>query len=184
MVHGLPQIEIPKQLCFECCVSKQPRNSFKSEIPIRSKRKLEVIYSYVCGPFEVKSLGGNSYFVSFIDEFTRKMWIYFIKQKSEVFNIFKKFKPLSEKQSDEVIKVLRTDGGGEYNSHEFQVFCDEEGIIHEVTSPYTPQHNGVAEKRNRTILNMARSMMKGKGMPHYFWRGNFYCCVYSEHMSF
>ena len=79
MVHGLPQIEIPKQLCFECCVSKQPRNSFKSEISIKSKRKLEVIYSDVCGPFEVKSLGGNNYFVSFIDEFTRKIWIYFIK---------------------------------------------------------------------------------------------------------
>ena len=99
-------------------MSKQPRNSFKSEIPIRSKRKLKVIYSDVCGPFEVKSLGGNNYFVSFIDEFTRKMWIYLIKQKSEVFNIFKKFKLLSEKQSDKVIKVLRTDGGGEYNSHE------------------------------------------------------------------
>ena len=99
-----------------------------------------MIYSDVCGPFEVKSLGGNNYFVSFIDEFTRKMWIYLIKQKSEVFNIFKKFKLLSEKQSDKVIKVLRTDEGGE---HEFQVFCDEEEIIHEVTSPYTPQHNGV-----------------------------------------
>ena len=97
MVDGLPQVEIPKQLCVECCVSKQPRNSFKLEIPIKSKRKLEVIYSDVCGPFEVKSLGGNSYFVSFIDEFTRKMWIYLIKQKSEVFNIFKKFKLLSEK---------------------------------------------------------------------------------------
>jgi len=62
MVHGLPQIEIPKQLCVECCVSKQPRNFFKSEISIRSKRKLEVIYSYMCGPFEVKfhSLGGAS----------------------------------------------------------------------------------------------------------------------------
>ena len=96
------------------------------------------------------------------------MWIYFIKQKNEVFNIFKKFKLLSEKQSDKVIKVFRTDGGGEHNSHEFQVFCDEEGIIHEVTSPYTPQHNGVAERRSRIILSMAKMMMKGKGMPHYF----------------
>jgi len=128
-----------------------------------------VIYSDVCGPFEVKSLGGNSYFVSFIDEFTRKIWIYLIKQKNEVFNIFKKFKLLSEKQSDNVIKMLRTDGGGYYNSHEFQVFCYEEGIIHEVTSPYTPQHNGVAKRRNVTILNMARNMMKGKGMPYYLW---------------
>jgi len=79
----------------------------------------------VCGPFEVKSLGGNSYFMSFIDEFTRKMWTYLIKLKSEVFNIFKKFKLSSEKQSNKVIKVLRTNGGGEYNSHEFQVFCDK-----------------------------------------------------------
>ena len=96
------------------CV-KATKEFFKLEIPIRSKRKLEVIYYDVCGPFEVKSLGGNSYFVPFIDEFTRKMWIYLIKQKSEVFNIFKKFKLLSEKQSDKVIKVLRIDGGGEYN---------------------------------------------------------------------
>ena len=79
----------------------------------------------MCGPFEVKSLGGNSYFMSFIDEFTRKMWTYLIKLKSEVFNIFKKFKLSSEKQSNKVIKVLRTNGGGEYNSHEFQVFCDK-----------------------------------------------------------
>jgi len=85
-----------------------------------------------------------------------------LSKKNEVFNIFKKFKSLSEKQSDKVIKVLRTDGGDEYNSHEFQVFCDEDGIIHEVTSPYTSQHNGVAERRNRTIPNMVRSRMKGK----------------------
>ena len=97
MVHDLPEIEIEKQSCIECCVSKKPRNSFKSEVPIRSKRKLEVIYSDVCGPFEVKSLGGNNYFVLFIDEFTRKMWIYLIKHQSEVLNIFKKFKLLSEK---------------------------------------------------------------------------------------
>jgi len=83
--------------------------------------------------------------------------------------MFKKFKLLSEKQSDKVIKVFRTDGADEYNLHEFQVFCNEKGIVHEVTSPYTPQHNGVAERRNKTILNMARSIMKGKGMSHYFW---------------
>lgn len=111
MVHGLPEIELPKQLCVECCESKQPRNSFKFKTPNGSKEKLEVIYYDVCRPFEVKSLGGNSYFVSFIDKFTRKTWINLIKQKSEVFSIFKKFKLLCEKQSGSVIKVLRTDGG-------------------------------------------------------------------------
>ncbi|GAU30874.1 hypothetical protein TSUD_15600 [Trifolium subterraneum] len=63
----------------------------------------------------------------------------------------------------------RTDGGGEYNSNEFKTFCEEKGIIHEFTAPYTPQHNGLAERRNRTFLNMARCMLKGKGLPKNFW---------------
>lgn len=80
----------------ECCKSKQARNSFKSEIQIRSKEKLEVIFSYVCCLFEVKTLGGNNYFVSFINKFIRKMWIYLIKKKSEVFEIFKNLKLVVE----------------------------------------------------------------------------------------
>lgn len=67
------------------------------------------------------------------------------------------------------MKILRTDGGGEYNSHDFQSFCNEEGIVHEVTTPYTPQHNGVAERRNKTILNMVRSMLGGRRFPKNLW---------------
>jgi len=74
MVHGLPPIGMPKRLCVESCESKQPRNSFK--LQIRSNEKLEVIFSNVCGPLEVKTLEGNNYFMSSIDEITRKMWIY------------------------------------------------------------------------------------------------------------
>ncbi|PNX77158.1 cysteine-rich receptor-like protein kinase 25-like protein, partial [Trifolium pratense] len=72
-------------------------------------------------------------------------------------------------KSDKSIKVLRTDGGGEYTSKEFENYSKEQGIIHEVTAPYTPQHNGLAERRNKTILDMARSMVKLKGLPHRFW---------------
>lgn len=97
-------------LIAECCESKQPRNSFKSELQIRSKEKLKVIFSYTCDPFEVKTLGGNNYFVSFIDEFTRKNWIYLINKKSEVFEILKKFQLLAEKQIRKVIKMFRTNG--------------------------------------------------------------------------
>ena len=74
-----------------------------------------------------------------------------------------------EKKSGSLIKILRTNGGGEYVSVEFQEFCYQEGIIHEVTPPYTPQHNGVAERKNRTIMNMVRSMLKGKSLPKYLW---------------
>lgn len=67
------------------------------------------------------------------------------------------------------MKIIRTDGGGEYNSHEFHKFCEKEGVLHEVTAPYTPQHNGTAERRNITIMNMIRSMLRVKQMPHKFW---------------
>lgn len=79
MVLGLPKIEQPDQLCEGCYVSKQPRKSYRNQISTKSMATLDVIYSDVCGPFEVSSLGGNLYFVSFIDDYSRKMWIYLIK---------------------------------------------------------------------------------------------------------
>ena len=130
---------------------------------------LEAVYTDVCGPFEIESLGGNRYFVTFIDDYSRKLWIYLLKRKSEVFDVFKNFKVLAERQSDEKLKLLRSDGGGEYTSNEFHEFCQTTGIIHEVVAPYTPQHNGTAERVNRTLLNMARSMLKTKNLPKKLW---------------
>jgi transposase InsO family protein len=136
---------------------------------MKSSQKLQVIDSDVCGPLEVQSIGGNHYFLPFIDEFTRYVWIYMIEKKSDVFTKFKKFKLQVEKESECSIKKLRTDGGGEYVSNEFAKFCEQEGIVHEVIAPYTPQHNEIAERKNRSIMNMARSMLKGKEMPNRFW---------------
>ena len=79
-----------------------------------------------------------------------------IKQKSEVFATLEKFQAMAERHSGKQIKILRTDGGGEYTSREFEAHCTKLGIQHEVTSPYTPQHNGLVESRNRTMLNMQR----------------------------
>lgn len=86
---------------------------------IRSKRKLQVIFSDVCGPVQNKTPGGNKYFVTFIDEVTRKLWIYLIRRKNDVLSVFKKFKVLVQKHCGENIEVLRTDGCGEYVSTEF-----------------------------------------------------------------
>lgn len=83
--------------------------------------------------------------------------------KDEVIQNFKNFKLMVEKQSEKKIKILRSDGGGEYTSH------DSSGIKHEIIAPYTPQHNGMAERINRTIMNMTRCMLKEKRLPHSFW---------------
>ncbi|KAJ4723526.1 Retrovirus-related Pol polyprotein from transposon TNT 1-94 [Melia azedarach] len=169
MVRGLSYINHPNQLCEGCLHGKQFRKSFPKESTFRAKKPLELIHADVCGPFKPRSLGNNNYFLLFIDDFSRKTWIYLLKQKSEVFAAFKKFKAVVEKESGRQIKAMRTDCGGEFTSKEFQEFCETNGIRRFLTIPRSPQQNGVAERKNRTILNIARSMLKSKRLPKEFW---------------
>eukprot|EP00253_Pinus_taeda_P017159 PITA_17159 len=99
----------------------------------------------------------------------RKAWVYSLKNKSEVFENFRNFKALVENQSGLHIKVLRTGRGGGHISKEFLHFCRENGIHKQFTTRYTPQQNGVAERKNRTIMDMARSMLKAKHLPNDYW---------------
>jgi hypothetical protein len=78
---------------------------------------------------QTKSIGGSFYFLTFIDDFSRKIWIYFLRHNSDTFAKFKEFKAEAEKQNGKYIKALRSDGGGEYNSSEFTIFCKSQGII-------------------------------------------------------
>ena len=94
------------------------------------------------------------------------MWVYFLEQKSEAFNTFVKFKAFTERQSGQKLKILMTDRGGEFTSKEFQNYCSSQGIKRELTVRYTPEQNEVAKRKNRTVVEMARSMLKGKGLPN------------------
>ena len=96
-------------------------------------------------------------------------WVYFLKAKSEAFENFKIFKAMVEKQFGLCVKALRTDRGGEFLSNEFITFCEEQGIRRELIAPYTPEQNGVTERKNRTVVEMARSMLKARGVPNNFW---------------
>ena len=90
------------------------------------KEVLELVHTDLCGPMSTLSHAQNRYFILFIDDLTRMTWVYFVRQKSEVFVIFKKFKAFVEKQSGRSLKVLRSDRGKEYTSNEFDKFCEEE----------------------------------------------------------
>lgn len=169
LVSRLPRITQPHKDCESCIVGKQTRRPFCKQLKLRLKERLEIIHSDVCGPIEPPTLVGNRYFVTFIDEFSRMIWVFFISQKTEVMNTFKYFKKQVEKENEKQIKLIRTNGGGEYTSRDFEGFCKEHGIIHEVVAPYTPQHNGLAERRNRTIMNIARCMLKEKDMSRDLW---------------
>lgn len=97
------------------------------------------------------------------------MWTILLMKKSEAFEKFKTFKSLVEQETQERIKTLRTDRGGEFVSTEFQVYCEKYGIKRHLTAPYSPQKNGVVERRNRTLLEITRSILKHMNMPNYLW---------------
>ena len=106
-----------------------------------------------------------------------------MKQKSEVFEAFKKFKAVVEKESGYQIKAMRSDRGGEFISKDFLEFCEANGIRRPLTVPRSPQQNGVAEKKNRTILDVARNMLKSKRLPKEFWAEAITCAVYLSNRS-
>jgi transposase InsO family protein len=135
--------------CKYC--GKQPRVSFKTGSHT-SKGVLDYVHSHVWGPVSVSSHSGAHYFISFIDDYSRKVWIYFLKRKSEVFSVFKKWKAQVENQIDRKIKYLRIGNGLEYRDREFLKFCESEGITHH----FTPQQNEVAKRMNKTLAEKAR----------------------------
>ena len=168
MVVGLPSIHSEKEICEGCIFGKFHRLPF-SQSSWRAKAPLELVHADICGPTRTPSFNNKRYFILFVDDFSRMMWVYFLEQKSEAFSVFKQFKAFGENQSGHNLKVLRTDRGGEFTSNEFSEYCKSNGIKRELTARYTPQQNGVAERRNRTIVEMARSMLKAKSLPNTFW---------------
>ena len=167
MVRGLPSIRKEGRLCESCLVGKQTRQPFPKASMFRASRPLELIHADLCGPITPPTIAHNKYIFVIIDDFSRYMWTILIKEKSDAFERFKALKSLVEKDLGKAIMTLRTDRGGEFTSREFNEFCDISGIKRHLTAPYTPQQNGVVERRNRTLLEMTRSILKAMNVPNY-----------------
>jgi hypothetical protein len=130
----------------------------------RSKEIIDLIHSYVCGLMLVKYLGGSSYYKIFINDYSRKTWLYLLRTKDEVFNKFQEFKAEIENLTNKKIKMLRTDNGGEYTSKEFIAFCKSTGIRRELTIPHNSQQNGVAERKNISIEETVKALLNYQGL--------------------
>eukprot|EP00253_Pinus_taeda_P006039 PITA_06039 len=167
MVEGMSNSSLDFDFCENCVYGKQNRVSLPSSGK-RMKNILELVRSDVFGPMKVPSLGKSVNYVSFIDDFSRNTWIYFLKKKSKVFDRFKEFKAFVENQTEKKIKVLRIDNGGEFCSKEFEEFCKKCGIARQNTTPYTPQQNGLAQRMNKTLMGRARNMLSGARLGQEF----------------
>jgi len=180
MVQGLPTVELEKKFCEDCVLGKHLRTSFPRTTEYRAKEQLRLIHTDICEPITPESFNGKRYFISFIDDFSRKTWVYFLKEKFEVFQVFKRFKAMVEKETDMPIKYVRSDRGGKFISFELMKYCEEQGIRRFLTTSYSPQQNGVAERKNRTILDMVRTMLKSKNVPKELWAEVVQCAIYVQ----
>nr|GEU73841.1 putative zinc finger, CCHC-type [Tanacetum cinerariifolium] len=161
--------------CVECIKGKFVKTVKKRST--RSKHLLEIIHTDICGPF-INDIGVHKYFITFIDDYSRYTYVYLVKEKSESLDIFKIFKAKVENQVNRKIKIVRSDRGGEYygkhsdlgqSPRPFAINCQENGIVNQFTIPYTPKQNGVAERRNRTLMDMVRSMICNSIIPKFLW---------------
>lgn len=162
------KISFPETKCETCVKGKQVKKPFKTAKP-KMRDVLELIHSDVCGPMPINSRGGHRYFVSFIDDYSRKTFLYMMKEKSEVLKHFQEFVALVQNQVGKTVKSLRSDNGREYINKKFEEFLAKNGIIQQTTVPYNPQQNGVAERFNRTLMEMVRCMLIDANLTKDFW---------------
>ena len=151
LVNGIPNIkEDHEGVCKGCSLGKHTRKPFPNS-ESRSKEILDLIHCDICGPMSDKFLGGHLYYVTFIDDHSRKTWIYLLKTKDEVFEKFKEFRAEVENLTERRIKTLRPDNGGEYTSKELIAYCKESVIKREIIVLYYPKQNGIVERNNKYI---------------------------------
>ncbi|RVW93766.1 Retrovirus-related Pol polyprotein from transposon TNT 1-94 [Vitis vinifera] len=140
------------------------------ELKTPKAKRLELVHTDLWGPSPIASLGGSRYYITFIDDSSKKVWVYFLKNKSDVFETFKKWKAIVETKIGLKVKCLRSDNGGEYIDGGFSEYCAAQGIRMEKTIPGTPQQNGVAERMNRTLNEHARIPMEFRLLEE-IWSG-------------
>lgn len=135
----------------------------------KTKATLEIVHTDLCGPMSIESIGKKRYVLTLIDDFSRYTVIFFLRQKSEATDKIKEYIAMVENKFNRKLKILRSDRGGEYIAENLKSFLKSKGIQQQYTAPFTPQQNGVAERKNRTLIEMARCLLTDSGLPKFLW---------------
>jgi len=165
--HEMSKVNKSNLICDACEYGKHTRSSYVSR-GSRSLSTFILIHSDVWTS-PVTAISGAKYFVTFIDCYSRMTWVYLMKHKSEVLECFKAFYAYVKNQFGTSIQIIRSDNGTEYVNKEFQGFLSREGILHQTSCPDTPPQNGVAERKNRHLLEVTRSLMHTMNVPKFLW---------------
>ena len=169
-VLGLTNVSFEKdRICSACQAGKQVGAKHPAKNIVSTSRPLELLHMDLFGPNAYISIGGNKYGFVIVDDYSRFTWVFFLRDKSEAQVVFKKFARRAQNEFDVKIKRVRSDNGTEFKNTNIEEFLEEEGIKHEFSAPYTPQQNGVVERKNRTLIEAARAMLDEYKTPDIFW---------------
>jgi transposase InsO family protein len=169
-ILGLTNVHFEKdRVCSACQAGKQVGTHHPQKNIMTTDKPLELLHMDLFGPIAYMSISGSKYCLVIVDDYSRFTWVFFLQEKTQTQEILKGFLRRAQNEFGLRIKKIRSDNGTEFKNSQIEGFLEEEGIKHEFSSPYTPQQNGVVERKNRTLLDMARTMLDEYKTPDRFW---------------
>ncbi|GJU51920.1 retrovirus-related pol polyprotein from transposon TNT 1-94 [Tanacetum coccineum] len=184
VVNGLPKLKYVKdQLCSSCEMSKAKRSSFKTKAVPSSKGRLNLLHMDLCGPMRVASINGKKYILVIVDDYSRYTWTLFLRSKDETPEVLKDFLTMIQRNLQAQVLTVRTDRGTEFLNKTLHAYFKEEGIKHQTSIARTPEQNGVVERRNRTLVEAARTMLSASKLPLSFWAEAVATACYTQNRS-
>ncbi|GJX16900.1 retrovirus-related pol polyprotein from transposon TNT 1-94 [Tanacetum coccineum] len=170
IVNGLPKLKFVKDhLCSSCELGKAKRKSFHTKTTPSSKRRLQLLHMDLCGPMRVESINGKKYVLVIVDDYSRYTWTHFLRSKDETPGVLIDFLTLVQRGLHAQVTTVRTDKGTKFLNKTLHAYFAKEGIRHETSTARTPEQNGVVERRNRTLVEAARTMLSAAKVPLFFW---------------
>nr|GEV07769.1 retrovirus-related Pol polyprotein from transposon TNT 1-94 [Tanacetum cinerariifolium] len=170
IVIGLPKLKFVKDhLCSSCELRKAKRKSFQSKTTPSSKRLLQLLHMDLCGPMRISSINGKKYVLVIVDDYSKYTWTHFLWSKDETPEVLTDFLRLVQRGLHAQIRIVRTDKGTEFLNKTLHAYFASEGILHQTSVARTPEQNGVVERRNRTLVEAARTMLSAAKVPLFFW---------------
>ncbi|GJQ97818.1 retrovirus-related pol polyprotein from transposon TNT 1-94 [Tanacetum coccineum] len=170
IVIGLPKLKFIKDhLCSSCELGKAKRKSFHTKTTPTSKRRLQLLHIDLCGPMRVESINGKKYVLVIVDDYSRYTWTHFLRSKDETPKVLIDFLTLVQRGLHAQVRTVRTNKGTEFLNKTLHAYFAKEGIRHATSTARTPEQNGVVERRNRTLVEAARTMLSAAKVPLFFW---------------
>jgi transposase InsO family protein len=169
-ILGLTNVHFDKdRICSACQAGKQVGVHHPHKNIMTTDKPLELLHMDLFDPIAYISIGGSKYCLIIVDDYSRFTWVFFLHEKSQTQETLKRFLRRAQNEFGLRFKKIRSDNGTEFKNSQIEGFLEEEGIKHEFSSPYTPQQNGVVERKNRTLLDMARTMLDEYKTLDWFW---------------